>query len=64
MNVKKLKEDLGLTQMDLARKIGVSLQTVQKWINGCSKPRRENLAKLEALPAIMQAELKKREARG
>ena len=43
----------GLTQMQLACKVGVSLTTVIKWENGAGKPSEENYQKLlEALEIL------------
>lgn len=36
--VKKLRKSLGLSQEGLARLIGVSFQTVNRWENGVSEP--------------------------
>ena len=38
--VKDLRERLGLTQMQMAERIGVSFATVNRWENGQSIPRR------------------------
>lgn len=38
MDIKATREKLGLTQEQLAQKIGVSFKTVNRWENGKSKP--------------------------
>lgn len=46
-NIKKLRHKIGLTQMDLAVKVGVSMVTIQAWERGLSTPKEENQIKLE-----------------
>ncbi len=36
--IKELRRQLGISQEDLARSLGVSLATVNRWENGQSKP--------------------------
>jgi len=48
MNIKELREKLGLSQMALASKIGVALMSVRLWENNAGKPNEENLKKLKA----------------
>ena len=48
-NLRELRKEAGLTQMELAGKIGVSLNTVVKWEKTPSKPSEENHKKLEKL---------------
>ena len=38
MDVKQLRERLGLTQEHLAHKLGVTVKTVNRWERGRSKP--------------------------
>ena len=38
--LKKLRQQQGWSQEDLARKIGVSFATVNRWENGKTKPSR------------------------
>ncbi|MBA7696716.1 hypothetical protein ES703_105367 [subsurface metagenome] len=38
MDIKAIREKLGLTQEELARKLGVSWGTVARWEAGRSKP--------------------------
>ncbi len=45
--LRKRRKALGLTQMDLARLVGVSLVTIQTWERGIGTPKPENLEKLE-----------------
>ena len=51
VRVKDLRERLGLTQAEMAERIGVSFATVNRWENGQSRPRRlawRRIADLEA----------------
>lgn len=43
------REESGLTQADVAKRLGVSQQTVSRWESGASRPRRPSLAKLANL---------------
>jgi DNA-binding transcriptional regulator YiaG len=46
--VKDVRRQLALSQEDLARELGVSYATVNRWENGQSKPSRLARAQLEA----------------
>lgn len=46
---------LGLSQMELARRVGVSLLTIQLWERGVGRPKDENLRKLKRV--LEEAEL-------
>ncbi len=50
----RLKE-IGMTQAELARRVGVSQQTVSKWIGGESTPR---LKRLETLAGVLDMRLR------
>ena len=45
-DLKKRREEKGLTQIDIAKYIGVSINTYAKWENGTSEPKEENMIKL------------------
>jgi transcriptional regulator with XRE-family HTH domain len=45
--LKEIRKALGISQMNLARKVGVSLLTIQLWENGVSNPNKENEEKLK-----------------
>jgi len=45
--LKERRRALGLSQIDLARKIGVSLMTIQLWERGVGNPNKGNQEKLE-----------------
>ena len=45
-NIKKLRIEKGLTQVQLAVKVGVSLMTVRLWEMGASKPNDINMQRL------------------
>ena len=38
MDIKELREKLGMTQEQLAHKVGVSFKTVNRWERGKAKP--------------------------
>ena len=46
-DLRKRRKALGLSQMELARLVGVSLLTIQTWERGVSEPKPENKEKLE-----------------
>lgn len=46
-DLRERRKALGLSQMELARLVGVSLPTIQIWERGVSKPKPENREKLE-----------------
>ena len=50
--IKQAREDLGLTQEDLAEKLEVSRQAVSKWELGASTPSPENLELLEEVLGV------------
>ena len=49
LDIKALREKHGMTQIQLAAKLGVSLSTVRLWEYGAGKPNRENWNKLEEI---------------
>lgn len=49
--VKEVRNQLGLSQEDLARELGVSFATVNRWENGQSKPSKLAKAQLDAFCA-------------
>ena len=51
-NLKKLRKENELTQMDLAVKVGVSLTSVRMWEKGVSEPKEENRRKLEEVLGV------------
>lgn len=55
-DVKKLREELGLTQLELANQLGVSVVAIQNYENGRSNPSklvREKLARLDTRGATI-----------
>lgn len=52
-DLKKMRVDAAMTQFDLARAIGVSVNTIIKWENEVSRPSDENLNKLKELFNIL-----------
>lgn len=45
----KLLHDIGWSQNELARRIGVSQQTIQQWVSGKASPKPVNLDKLSEI---------------
>ena len=52
-DLKKMRVEAKMTQFDLAKAIGVSVNTIIKWENEVSKPSDENLNKLKELFNIL-----------
>ncbi len=52
--LKEIRKALGISQMNLARKVGVSLLTIQLWENGVSNPNKENEEKLKKVLAELK----------
>lgn len=44
--LKDLRKQAGLTQVDVARKLGISQQAYASWERGAKKPTQENLVKI------------------
>lgn len=44
--LKKLRKDSGLTQVDVASKLGISQQAYASWERGVKKPTQDNLVKI------------------
>jgi len=53
--VKEVRRQLAISQEDLARELGVSYATVNRWENGQAKPSRLARAQLDAFCERMQA---------
>ena len=47
MNIKKLRQDKKLTQWELAKMVGVSVNAVVMWEREVSEPKPENMEKLK-----------------
>ena len=47
--LKKLRKDAGLTQVDVAEKLGISQPAYASWDRGIKKPTQENLVKLSKI---------------
>lgn len=47
--LKKLRKDTGLTQVNVASKLGISQQAYASWERGIKKPTQENLVKLSKI---------------
>lgn len=46
MDLKKIREENGLTQIDMAKRVGVSIITYRNWEYGGTKPNEDNAAAL------------------
>lgn len=55
MNIKKLRKEKGMTQVDLALKVGVSVNTIRNWEYKVSEPTPENEKKLRE---VLEEEVK------
>ena len=55
MDVKELRTRLGLTQLQLAVKIGVAIATVSRWENGSRQPSPMAMAKLRRLEKTIKS---------
>ena len=53
--VKEVRRQLSISQEDLARELGVSYATVNRWENGQAKPSKLARAQLDAFCERMQA---------
>jgi putative transcriptional regulator len=53
--IKEVRRQLGLSQEDLARELGVSYATVNRWENSQAKPSRLARAQLDAFCERMEA---------
>lgn len=56
-NLRRLREDLGFTQEDVADKVGVSRVAVTRWESGSNHPGGENSARLASLFGVSVAQL-------
>jgi DNA-binding transcriptional regulator YiaG len=54
--VKEVRRQLAISQEDLARELGVSYATVNRWENGQAKPSKLALARLDAFCDRMTAQ--------
>jgi transcriptional regulator with XRE-family HTH domain len=57
-DLKEIRKNLGVTQMGLAKKVGVSLLTIQLWERGISLPSPQNQEKLEEVLKELESEKK------
>jgi len=57
-DLRKRRKALGLSQMELARLVGVSLLTVQLWEREVSEPKPENREKLEQVLSELEGKRK------
>lgn len=55
-NLKAMRQKYNLTQMNIAKAIGVSINTIAKWENNVSTPSEDNLKKLDKLFSTLRIE--------
>ena len=63
MKIKKLREQNGMTQKELARKVGVSEKAVINWELDCSNPTARNMLALADIFSVSMDALYGREER-
>ena len=56
-NIKRFREEMGLTQGDLADKLGVARSTVTQWENGWSSPRMGMVQKLASVFRVTTSDI-------
>jgi len=56
MDIRALRERLGMTQEQLARAVGVSFKTVNRWERGKSKPSPLAFSKLSELDKVVASD--------
>lgn len=55
-NLKAMRQKYNLTQMNIAKAIGVSINTIAKWENNVSTPSDDNMKKLDNLFSTLRIE--------
>ena len=55
-NLKAMRQKYNLTQMNIAKAIGVSINTIATWENNVSTPSEDNLKKLDNLFSTLRIE--------
>lgn len=64
-NLKELRKKFGLTQIEMAKKVGVSMLTWRLWEMGAASPKKENVKKLEkAIKELQKEKAEKNEKEG
>lgn len=53
MNYKELREGLGLTQLEVSKKVGVSRMSYRNWEDGSCNPTDDNLQKLKKVLEVV-----------
>ncbi len=61
MDIKRLRKEMGLTQQELAVKLGIGVTTVSRWERGTTRPSRMALKLLEIAKRKAWDEIIKRE---
>ena len=55
MNIRKLRTELGYTQIKVAKECGVSLSSFRMWEAGVTKPNEDNMKKLKEVLKVDDA---------
>lgn len=55
-NLKDMRQKYNLTQISVAKAVGVSINTVAKWESNVSKPSDDNMKKLEDMFSALRIE--------
>lgn len=51
-NLKEIRVSKGMTQVDLAKLMGVTMNSIARWEQGANKPSEENMDKLKKVLEI------------
>jgi len=54
LNIEKRRKQLGFNQSDMARLLGVHINTYRLWETGLGKPNEENMIKLKKMLQIKE----------
>jgi transcriptional regulator with XRE-family HTH domain len=57
--LRRRRKALKISQIELARMVGVSLMTIQMWERGAATPKPENKEKLEGVLSTLEKEMGK-----
>ena len=57
--LRRRRKALKISQIELARMVGVSLMTIQMWERGATTPKPENEEKLEGVLSTLEKEMGK-----
>lgn len=55
--LKRYRDDKQMTQIDLARELGVDPMTISRWERGTRAPRRRDLSRIASITGLQPAEI-------